>query len=1446
MALSASRVVMVGETPYAHEREAIELAKQALPDTDPYTLWALLDLHDPTTGRLHEIDLLILGYSALYLVEVKSGPGRYEGDTVDWYRTPPGEPSRYMDPPLRLANYKAQVLKTRLRQTMQDPRNAPWIQALVFLSHQDIELKFRNYGDQCVVTRSTFRDAIVNHRFPGRAADWNAQRINLPVTRDVAQALSKLGIRERKGKAHVGSFELGGVLEEGTGFQDRLATHREMRTVSARARIYLVPQQTSVERRQQLRRAADREFQLLHELREHSNILRVTDYVDAPVGPTVLFDDFAGGIPLDAFLRSNPSLGYGERVELVAQIARAVSFCHQKRITHGALSPQAVLVRRKDEGGPVEARVFNFQLGGSDRVEATTHWSALAADPWVLYQAPELREDPTRRGPQSDLFSLGALAYLVFTGKPPAESFLELDERLRRDGHLDPRAASNEVSDEVADLVTFATARSPISRADDVREWLLLLLDAVTEPDTSGKEKPEVDPLEAGKGDVLGTNFLVLEPLGEGATSRVLLVDKDDRRYALKVPLGPEQHARFEAEANVLKLFEHAPAPVVRLVQEPELGGRKCLLLTLAGEQTLHRYLLRQGTVSLDYASRYGEDLLRALDYLEEQGVIHRDIKPANLGVGTATKGRHHLTLFDFSLAAAPLSELGVGTAAYRDPFLTQRGRWDHAADRWSAAVTLHELLTGVRPRFVTESGADALASDPGARIVIAAERFDASVRDRLMRFFERAFAPEAEQRFTNADDMRRRWEACFAEAVPDSVRPPLLPPDKTPDVPEPEPEPAPPAVTDGMLDAITPETPIGALPLSNRARNALDRAGLAYARDLLTLPDNRLSAVRGVGSIVAREILSLRERWQKRQSVTATESAAFFPSYRGDDILVATAGLPAETAAVLSDAGLHTLGAAARAPAAQLEQLATKFGVDLAALSALLERENRHANARERPTTLEGWLDALLPKQKKRREVLELLYGLAAPFEGRLDVTVREVATHQGVTGAAIYIALGKMRTDWEKHGALPELRQMVRSILGGASGALPLSRGADALTELLPKDESAPAELTRARAGGLLRIVADVEREDPVGLRLVRIREQPWLVASDAHTDLVRALGDAADELAARAVLASAGEAARVLEALVAGSVLESLPAERLLELATLASQTAARSTRLEIYPRNMSPERALDLSSPVLTGQLSEQLVRERVRARYPEAAPLPGRPELDALLERHGLRWNPDDAVYERAGARHATTLQTNFSSRGHTALPMPAREVDASVVAERDFSERLRHAVEQGALRVLGVTVDKAHGSALALSRFLGVAPVSFDRELIREMKRLGVRGDLIHQADREGAGGKAWRNLLKLSEKAAEQVAASLLPPKSPLLLIQPGPIARYRLTGFLERVAAAAKQDDSAAIFLLVPSHDTGGIPRINSELLIPGILPSQVLWMSRSWLSHHAPEAA
>jgi len=395
MTLAPSRVVIQGETPYAHEREAIDFVVDALPNTDPYHLWALLELLDPSTGRLYEIDLLVLGYSALYLIEVKSGPGVYEGDYQDWFRTDPGDDrKRYLENPLRLTNHKAKVLAGRLRAKIKDPRHVPWIEPLVFLSAEHLDLRFSNHGDQHVVTRQDLLRAVQHHDFTG--ASQARPRITAPAAREVAAGLRALGLRPRKGKLLAGAFELQDLLHEGTGYQDRHATHQQQPSITARARTYLVPAQTSIGRRQQLRRAADRESQLLWDVREHPSVLRISGYeTDAPLGPTVLFDAFEGGAPLSSFLRHNPDLDFLDRVAIVEQVARALAYCHRKQIVHGALGPDAVLVRRGPETKALEVRLFNFQLGGGSEVEPTSHWSALASEPWALYQAPELRENPT-------------------------------------------------------------------------------------------------------------------------------------------------------------------------------------------------------------------------------------------------------------------------------------------------------------------------------------------------------------------------------------------------------------------------------------------------------------------------------------------------------------------------------------------------------------------------------------------------------------------------------------------------------------------------------------------------------------------------------------------------------------------------------------------------------------------------------------------------------------------------------------------------------------------------------------------------------------------------------------------------------------------------------------------------------------------------------------------
>ncbi len=68
------------------------------------------------------------------------------------------------------------------------------------------------------------------------------------------------------------------------------------------------------------------------------------------------------------------------------------------------------------------------------RTQGTRHIEDYVEEPSRVYLAPEaLRPDAIAAGPHMDVFSAGAIAYLLFTGTPAA-SLLELAERLRT-GH---------------------------------------------------------------------------------------------------------------------------------------------------------------------------------------------------------------------------------------------------------------------------------------------------------------------------------------------------------------------------------------------------------------------------------------------------------------------------------------------------------------------------------------------------------------------------------------------------------------------------------------------------------------------------------------------------------------------------------------------------------------------------------------------------------------------------------------------------------------------------------------------------------------------------------------------------------------------------------------------------------------------------------------------------
>lgn len=1411
MELTSDRIHRGRPTPHAHERKALDQIYPAIPDQDPYQVWELHELYDPSSGRLYEIDLLLLSRVGLFLVEIKSHRGALTGDIVDWTFQDAGRRST-LECPFPGANLKSKVLAGLLERQL--GRERPWIHTAVFLPNVT-DIRLEGGRPPWLLTSKDVGERLRN----GLENVEPRSIVNKPVMKALLQAASRIGLRPSRSARIVGGYRLGTLVDDGEGYQEHLAKHTAVETDTARVRSYLVPAATTTERRSLLQRAAQREAQVLAGLGQHPGILAYRAFVeDAPLGPAVVFEAVEDALPLHIFLRQHPELSFDERLGILQQVVEALAHCHRHGVWHRNLSPASVLVHH-DATGVLRVRLHRFQTAAWQDHSSlgTRHMHELVHAIDRLYQAPEVLSDPDKGTLESDVFSVGCLTWLLFTGQHPAATLAERDLRIRgtseTDGGLRPSGVQADLA-VLDDAVADATRPNRHARADDITAWFDVFLGALTRP--AVPVTPEADPRKADKGDTLPGGLRVERRVGKGATALVLLVRREGRELALKVPHDEACGARLLAEAEVLRDLRHEH--IVALREVITLGGFPCLLLEYAGDKTFGDLVREQGALPLEIARRYGDDLLSAVQYLEEAGVTHRDIKPGNVGFTNLAKKQSHLLLLDFSLSPVDASFTSAGTAEWRDPWLWLRPEWDAAADRWSAAAVLYHALTGAGP----------LRREPGREddaVLIEAERLDAGVRDRVGAFFRTAFARDPAARFQTAETMRQSWSAALAPGE-DRVEP-------TPGV---------------DLDQARLDTPVDALPLSARARNALDRAGVATVGEMLLLPRNQLSVIRGVGTLVAREIVAIADLLRPR--LTAVSAEPFLPGFLRPRLGLddPELELPALAQDALAGAGLTTTLDVAQAPLARVRRL-----LDEHTTITLLARLQILAAEEPTPGSLADWVRALIGRASEtdasRR--IRLLTGLDPLPEGQREEghpaarSVPQVAAALGIEAAQIHASLQFLRTRrWAGNEVVTSLVETLHGLLASRAPAAPLGVLARDLATLRA-GEGATAKDERL-AAALIRVALELRPNAPAEWR--RIGTEPWVGRDRGVFDVIAALGEAADHLAATEPLPATETVRSALSALVVGTPLAELPLDRHVGLAAQASTSAAASARLELYPRGMDAGRALTLCLGALAGEgLTVDAVRRRVAARFPEATPLPARPELDAMLAP-GLVFVPDlpgGGQYIRPGSHSFTSATVQVPSvRTLAPTGLPTRQSpDAQRAAA--FRDQLERGVNPGRFRVVQVRADLAVAATEALARVLGVQPVSLDHALHEAIRataaELEVAWSNVEAADRAGPDGPDWPLLEELVRQAADGLVERLLAPGTrPLLLAWPGALARYGLAGALSRIVERSERGDAPPVLLVVPSHVDGLPPSINGRLPVPAPLLAQRLVMPDVWLSY------
>jgi uncharacterized protein (TIGR02145 family) len=271
-------------------------------------------------------------------------------------------------------------------------------------------------------------------------------------------------------------------------------------------------------------------------------------------------------------------------------------------------------------------------------------------------------------------------------------------------------------------------------------------------------------------------NYEIKRVLGEGGMAVVYLAEHNllHNQVAIKV-LNEEFvrnkniRARFLTEARSMARMSHPQ--IIKVTDLIDDGDTVAFVMEYIEGETLKDYLDKKGKLTTEEIGGLLEQMLWALEYAHEQGLVHRDIKPSNFMVNP--KGR--LKLLDFGIAkqtntaSAEYTITGtnqrMGTAMYMSPEQIHETRSvTPRSDIYSLGVVLWQMVTGKKPYSTETLSAFQLQT----KIVNEPLPLTNSVWDEIIR---RATEKEVEKRFRDAKEFKDALKGAEKSNAQESTR---------------------------------------------------------------------------------------------------------------------------------------------------------------------------------------------------------------------------------------------------------------------------------------------------------------------------------------------------------------------------------------------------------------------------------------------------------------------------------------------------------------------------------------------------------------------------------------------------------------------------------------------------------------------------------------------------